>query len=103
MFLKLTQLTKNACIISAALLSNAALAVSATTPGAQVFSNSPLVIPTGASEPAIAIGADGTVAISALQWFPAGFPFGTALWTGPRGATPAFRGAIDSDFQQPGK
>ena len=103
MFCTATQFKKTACILFAAMLSNAGLAVSATTPGSLTFSNLPLVTLTGASEPAIAIAGNGTIAISALQWFPAGSPFGSALWTGPSGTTPVFRGVLDSDLQNPGK
>src|SRR6266404_4733491 len=59
MFRTLTQFKRNACILFAVFLSNAGLAVSATTSGSLAFSNLPLVIPAGASEPAIAIGRDG--------------------------------------------
>src|SRR5690349_9904813 len=85
-------------------LSFASVSRSATVPGSVAFSNLPLIIPEGASEPAIAIGSDGTVAISGLLWgFFTGGPFGTNLWTGPRGTTPVVRGSIDSDLQQQGK
>ena len=85
-------------------LSFASVSRSATVPGSVAFSNLPLIIPEGASEPAIAIGSDGTVAISGLLWgFFTGGPFGTNLWTGSRGTTPVVRGPIDSDLQQQGK
>jgi hypothetical protein len=101
--IKRAQIKRTTRILFAAFLSGGILAVAATAPGSLTFSNLPLPIPAGASEPAIAIGRDGTVAISGLQWFPAGSPFGTALWTGLSGTTPVFRGTIDSDLQMAGK
>src|SRR5215813_3081963 len=71
-------------LFAAAFLSNGTPAISATVPGSLTFSNVPLVIPEGASEPAIAIGGDGTVVISGLLW---GFYTGGPRATGavPRG------------------
>ena len=69
------------------------LAYAATTNGSVTFSNAPLTTAQGSSEPSIAIGSDGTMAIDALGWL---FPFGTQLWTGPYGSTPTLRGAVDS-------
>jgi hypothetical protein len=75
----------------------------ATTPGSLTFTNTALLRPEGDSEPAISIAANGTMAISGLQWlFDPNF-FGTHLWTGPFGSTPTFRGLIDADLQHPGK
>jgi hypothetical protein len=81
--------------------SNSALA--ATSPGALSFSNTPLLRPEGESEPAISVSADGTLAVTGLQWlFDPSF-FGTHLWTGPFGTTPTFRGLVDANLQKPGK
>lgn len=78
-------------------------ASAATTPGSLNFTNTPLLRPEGGSEPAIAISANGTMAISGLQWlFDPNF-FGTHLWTGPFGSTPSFQGLLDGDLQKPGK
>ena len=75
----------------------------ATTPGSLTFSNTPLTVPEGESEPAISVGSSGTLAITGLQWlFDPNF-FGTHLWTGPFGSTPTFRGLIDANLQKPGK
>jgi hypothetical protein len=72
-------------------------------PGSLTFSNTSLVRPEGDSEPAISIAADGTMAITGLQWlFDPSF-FGTHLWTGPFGSTPTFRGLIDASLQKRGK
>ena len=43
-------------------------ALAGTIPGSLAFSNTALVRPEGESEPAIAIAADGTMAITGLQW-----------------------------------
>jgi hypothetical protein len=79
------------------------IASAATVPGFLSFTNTPLLRPEGESEPAISIGANGTMAITGLQWlFDPNF-FGTHLWTGPFGSTPTFRGLIDADLQKPAK
>ncbi|MEP6742634.1 MAG: sialidase family protein [bacterium] len=79
------------------------LASAGTVSGILTFSNTPLVRPEGDSEPAISIAADGTMAITGLQWlFDPNF-FGTHLWTGPFGSTPTFRGLIDASLQKKGK
>ena len=71
----------------------------ATTPGRLSFTIAPLLTPDGDSEPAIAIGPGGTMAITGLSWL----EFNTNLWTGPFGSTPTFRGAVDAGLQQPGR
>lgn len=63
------------------------------------FSNTPLILPTGSSEPAIAFDNDGNMALTGLGWL----NFGTNFWTGSFGATPTFQGQIDMNLQQPGK
>ena len=55
---------------------------------------------TGNSEPAIAFGADGAMAVDGLGWL----PFQIDLWKGHFGATPSFFGAMDaSTLPTPGK
>jgi hypothetical protein len=79
------------------------IAIAATLPGALTFTNTPLSLPEGGSEPAITIASDGTMAMTGLQWlFDPSF-YGTHLWTGPFGSTPTFRGLIDAELQKPGK
>src|SRR6266496_3085708 len=75
----------------------------ATIPGSLSFSNTPLLRPEGESEPAISAAADGTLAITGLQWLFDPNMYGTHLWTGPFGSTPTFRGLLDADLQKPGK
>src|SRR5689334_21118431 len=66
----------------------------AAAPGPH-FSNLPLLRPEGGTEPAISIGGDGTMAITALNMtYPLEFAF-TNLWKGPFGGVPAYQGPID--------
>ena len=78
-------------------------ALAGTIPGSLTFSNTALVRPEGESEPAIAIAADGTMAITGLQWLFNPSFFGTHLYVGPFGTTPSFEGLLDSGLRQPGK
>src|SRR2546427_1058051 len=56
------------------------------------FQNTPLLRPDGASEPAISVGLDGTMALSGLSWT----QFFTNVWKAPFGSTPVFQGQIDA-------
>ena len=78
-------------------------ASAATNLGNFNFSNTPLLRPEGESEPAISIAGDGAMAVTGLQWLFDPNNFGTHLWTGPFGTTPAFQGLLDADLQKPGK
>src|SRR6516164_1696386 len=72
-----------------------------TTPGSLTFSDTPLIRNAeGGSEPAVAIAADGTMALTSL-WFDYVPPVGAHLWTGPFGSTPVFQGLLDADLQPP--
>jgi hypothetical protein len=53
---------------------------------------------TGDSEPAIAFGPDGTMAVDGLAWL----PFQVNLWTGRFGSTPSYFGAMDTDLKNVG-
>ncbi len=95
-----------------------ALAVFATAPtagakGSFAFSNTLLIATfqpppgyttaphansTGDSEPAIAFGPDGTMAVDGLAWL----PFQVNLWKGKFGSTPSYFGAMDTDLQNVG-
>jgi hypothetical protein len=92
-----------------ALLGFVALVVSVfvltTSAGARraAFSITRLNTPNGDSEPAISIGADGTMAITGLPWIRSSFgDFATRLWTGQFGSTPILRGGIDAGLIKPG-
>jgi len=88
---------------SAIFLSLTVLVLLAVTLEAQAapltFSNTPLIVPDGSSEPAIAFDNDGNMALTGLSWL----TFGTNFWTGSFGTTPTFQGQIDMALQQPGK
>jgi hypothetical protein len=85
------------------MLAPSGAALAATTPGSLSFSNTPLTRAEGESEPAISVSANGTLAVTGLQWlFDPNF-FGTHLWTGPFGSTPTFRGLVDANLQKSGK
>src|SRR4029434_9177672 len=60
--------------------------VAGTVTGAVSFSNTPLLLDDGTSEPAISIHSNGTMAMTALSWL----TFGTPLWSGPFGSAPRF-------------
>jgi len=75
----------------------------ATSLGSLTFSNTPLTVPEGESEPAISIAGNGTMAITGLQWLFDPAAYGTHLWTGPFGSTPTFRGLLDADLRKSGK
>src|SRR2546427_5565821 len=59
---------------------------------ALAFQNTPLLLPDGASEPAVSVGLDGTMALSGLSWT----QFFTNVWKAPFGSTPVFQGQIDA-------
>jgi hypothetical protein len=81
-----------------AIIVTAVSAVAATTPGNLTFSNTPLLLPIGSSEPEIAFNGH-SMAITSLGWL---FPFGSQLWTGNFGSTPSLQGAIDSALTKAG-
>jgi hypothetical protein len=86
-------------------------AAAGSTP-APAFTNTPLIatlpLPgittapnansTGDSEPAIAFGKDGSMAVDGLAWL----PFQVNLWRGHFGATPSYFGAMDTDLNNVG-
>jgi hypothetical protein len=74
-------------LIVAAIIASAGSA--ASTPS---FSITPLLEPNGGSETAISYNASGFGAMSALSWLS---PFGTHMWTGQFGTTPADQGVFD--------
>ncbi len=98
-------------IIGAAAVAACAIAVGAEAKDGTAFSNTPLIataplgIPTapnanstGDSEPAIAFGPDGAMAVDGLAWL----PFQVNLWRGVFGSTPTYFGAMDTDLQNAG-
>jgi hypothetical protein len=76
----------------------------ATSSSSLSFTNTPLLRPDGNSEPEIAIAGNGVMAMVGLSLgLASDMQFGTSLWTGPFGATPAFQGIVDSALQQLGR
>jgi len=67
------------------------------------FTNTPLLLTDGSSEPEISIGQNGTMGMVSLQWLFDPTAFGTHLWTGPFGSTPTEQGIVDNTLQHPGK
>jgi BNR repeat-like domain len=67
------------------------------------FSNTPLLLGDGSSEPEIRVGSGGTMAMVSLQWLFDPSAFGTHLWTGPFGSAPVHQGIVDGALQHPGK
>jgi hypothetical protein len=97
-----------------AVLAAAAVALqpAATAGATPAFTNTPLIstlqLPgittapnansTGNSEPAIAFGKDGSMAVDGLAWL----PFQVNLWKGHFGATPTYFGAMDTNLNNVG-
>jgi hypothetical protein len=84
--------------VAAVLVAAATLATHGARAGAPksapAFTNTPLLLPNGDSEPAITIGNDSTMVVSGLSWQ----LFQTNIWKGAFGATPAFQGGIDTQI-----
>jgi hypothetical protein len=64
-------------------------------PASLSFTNTPLLRPDGGSEPAITIGAGGTLIAGSLSEQ----LFQTNIWKGAFGSTPAFQGPIDANLE----
>ena len=62
------------------------------------YSTAPHANSTGNSEPAIAFGPDGSMAVDGLAWL----PFQVNLWRGTFGSTPSYFGAMDTDLKNVG-
>ena len=85
-----------ALFVMAAAFSMLSSTVSAAGPmGASAsiaFSNTPLLLASGSSEPAVTIGLDGTTAFTSLSWL----TFGTNVWKTPFGGSPVYQGIPDN-------
>lgn len=88
-------------LLLASALQGVSVSATAGTPAA--FTLTPLLLGDGTSEPEISIGNDGTMAMVSLQWLFDPSSFGTSLWTGLFGSTPALDGIVDGALQHPGK
>jgi hypothetical protein len=62
------------------------------------LTTSPIANSTGDSEPAIAFGGDGRMAVDGLAWLPSQ----VNLWTGRFGSTPSYFGGMDQNLQNHG-
>jgi hypothetical protein len=98
-------------IAAAAVLASGVMASSAGARDGKAFTNTTLIATaplgittspnansTGNSEPAIAFGPGGSMAVDGLAWL----PFQVNLWRGVFGSTPAYFGAMDTDLQNVG-
>ena len=100
---------KRLAIVSAIVVMAATTMLSSTAGAATAFSNTPLFATwtpppglttsplsnsSGDSEPAIAFGQDGSMAVDGLGWL----PFQVNLWKGTFGSTPAYFGAMDTNL-----
>jgi hypothetical protein len=74
----------------------------ATSAGGLSFTNIPLLLQEGSTEPAITIASNGTMAISALGAGPL-TTSATELWIGPFGSAPTHEGVVDAALQQSGR
>jgi hypothetical protein len=92
-----------AILVALVITFSTVLASGGTSIGSLTFSNTPLTVPEGESEPEISIGPNGTMGIVGLQWLFTPTNFGTHLWTGSFGSTPTFQGVVDASLQQSGK
>ena len=63
------------------------------------LTTSPIPNSTGNSEPAIAFGSDGSMAVDGLGWL----PFQVNLWKGTFGSTPSYFGAMDTNLSANGR
>jgi len=105
---------KRLAIVSAIVVMAATTMLSSTAGAATAFSNTPLFATwtpppglttsplsnsSGDSEPAIAFGQDGSMAVDGLGWL----PFQVNLWKGTFGSTPAYFGAMDTNLPIQGR
>lgn len=87
-------------VTALAILTIAIWSVAAKAQGdpALTFTDTPLLLPIGTSEPEIALH-DGFMAIVSLSWLTID---GTQLWTGNFGSTPTWQGPIDNALRKAG-
>jgi hypothetical protein len=69
--------------------------VAASPPPPPTFTTFPLSVPLGSTEPAIAIAADGTTAVTALDAGPDLADFNTWVWKGAWNSEAALQGSLD--------
>src|SRR5262249_32343490 len=74
------------------------LLIATWTPPAGL-TTSPIANSTGNSEPAIAFGSDGSMAVDGLAWL----PFQVNMWKGTFGSTPSYFGAMEANLSINGR
>ncbi len=67
-----------------------------TASSGPTFTNIPLILPNGSSEPAVSVSASGQVIFSGLSWE----LFQTNFWKGVFGTAPTFQGAPDAQINK---
>ena len=78
--------------VSLCMLSSTVSAAQPVATNSIAFSNTPLLLNSGSSEPAVTIGPDGTTVFTSLSWI----TFGTNVWKTAFGSSPAFQGIPDN-------
>src|SRR5438128_12332001 len=78
--------------VSLCMLSSTVSAVKPVPTNSLTFSNTPLLLNSGSSEPAVTIGPDGTTVFTSLSWI----TFGTNVWKTSFGESPAYQGIPDN-------
>jgi hypothetical protein len=89
-------------VIAGVVASSSNTAVAART-SPLTFTNTPLLFGAGSAEPAITIGRDGTIVVSALDAGPTLDDFGTLIWRGSWLSNPTFQGLIDAHVGNGGR
>jgi len=101
----MAKLLRLGVVVTLCVFANAAFALptAAGPSGGTAFSITRLNTRNGDSEPAISIGAGGTMAITGLPWLRSSVDdFATRLWTGSFGSVPTLQGGIDTGLIKPG-
>src|SRR5881409_2191604 len=78
--------------VSLCMLSSTVSAAQPVATNSIAFSNAPLLLNSGSSEPAVTIGPDGTTVFTSLSWI----TFGTNVWKTSFGGSPAYQGIPDN-------
>src|SRR5439155_6114732 len=72
------------------------VAVASPSTANTTFTNIPLLRPEGGLEPAVTVGADGTVVVSSLNYLSSLENAFTHIWKGPFGSEPVYQGPMDA-------
>src|SRR5437867_11130352 len=78
--------------VSLCMLSSTVSAAQPVATNSIAFSNTPLLLDSGSSEPAVTIGPDGTTVFTSLSWI----TFGTNVWKTAFCSSAAFKGIPDT-------